>query len=290
MRSPWLLIGFSRVYLGVHYISDIWCGYLVGCMWLIIAITLSEWLKASIVFQRVKLSNTKKRFLSVFILFSLFSFYGVFANNYHPQLMPAVPNKTIPLNNSADIFHNEQSKYTEDLIGRRQEPINFIIEATNEQTLIRLLNDQGWHLLDDASITSVFRAFKSLISDDNYLSAPIYPSFWSAKVQDLAFRKLTTSGGTNQTHYLKIWKTNHQIKDKNIYVAMVHADNGFKWGVIPVINPDLNSEREKLYYDITQTGNVEYSQKIQIRKSEVGYNFSGDVFFSDGDIYEIAMP
>lgn len=38
-----LLIGFSRLYLGVHYVSDVWGGYLVGAVWLVIGISLSEW-------------------------------------------------------------------------------------------------------------------------------------------------------------------------------------------------------------------------------------------------------
>ncbi|MFH1890992.1 MAG: phosphatase PAP2 family protein [Candidatus Kuenenbacteria bacterium] len=33
-----MLIGFSRLYLGVHYVSDVWGGYLTGAIWLIIAI------------------------------------------------------------------------------------------------------------------------------------------------------------------------------------------------------------------------------------------------------------
>lgn len=41
-----LFIGFSRLYLGVHYLSDVWGGYLVGALWLIIGISLTEWLSA----------------------------------------------------------------------------------------------------------------------------------------------------------------------------------------------------------------------------------------------------
>ena len=35
-----LLIGLSRIYLGAHFISDVLSGYLVGILWLIIAIAL----------------------------------------------------------------------------------------------------------------------------------------------------------------------------------------------------------------------------------------------------------
>lgn len=43
-----LLIGFSRVYLGVHYPSDVVAGYIVGVWWLITAILISKsfsWVK-----------------------------------------------------------------------------------------------------------------------------------------------------------------------------------------------------------------------------------------------------
>lgn len=37
-----LLIGFSRLYLGVHYFSDVVAGYIVGIFWLVIGIGLSK--------------------------------------------------------------------------------------------------------------------------------------------------------------------------------------------------------------------------------------------------------
>lgn len=42
-----LLIGLSRIVLGVHYLSDVWAGYLVGLLWLIVGISVNEWLAAS---------------------------------------------------------------------------------------------------------------------------------------------------------------------------------------------------------------------------------------------------
>ena len=34
-----LLIGYSRIYLGVHYLSDVLAGYSAGMVWLIVCIT-----------------------------------------------------------------------------------------------------------------------------------------------------------------------------------------------------------------------------------------------------------
>jgi undecaprenyl-diphosphatase len=40
-----LLIGFSRVYLRVHYLSDVAAGFCIGCAWLALSIGLMERLK-----------------------------------------------------------------------------------------------------------------------------------------------------------------------------------------------------------------------------------------------------
>lgn len=37
-----LLIGFSRIYLGVHYLSDVLAGFLLGALWLLVGISLTE--------------------------------------------------------------------------------------------------------------------------------------------------------------------------------------------------------------------------------------------------------
>jgi len=38
-----LFVGFSRIFLGVHYVTDVVGGFLVGGFWLLIGFTLAEW-------------------------------------------------------------------------------------------------------------------------------------------------------------------------------------------------------------------------------------------------------
>ncbi len=40
-----LLIGFSRVYLRVHYASDVLGGFIIGSLWLLIALAVIKWLE-----------------------------------------------------------------------------------------------------------------------------------------------------------------------------------------------------------------------------------------------------
>ena len=42
-----LAVGFSRIYLGVHFLSDVLGGYLLGIGWLIVGIVLTEWHRTS---------------------------------------------------------------------------------------------------------------------------------------------------------------------------------------------------------------------------------------------------
>jgi membrane-associated phospholipid phosphatase len=42
------LIGFSRIYLGVHFLSDVLSGFLVGGFWLLVGVPVAEWPRKAI--------------------------------------------------------------------------------------------------------------------------------------------------------------------------------------------------------------------------------------------------
>jgi hypothetical protein len=210
--------------------------------------------------------------------------------NYHPPLASVPSHSAVVVSKSTDIFTNEQMKYTETLTGDKQEPINYIFLARNDGHLVAALQESGWILTDKADISSLIKAVKALILKTPHASAPISPSFWNTKIQDIGFAKVPGPNWLSNAHHVKIWRTNFLLENGNgIYVGTVHANDGFKWGIIPKIAPDLDTERELLYQDLNRTEKIENHMKAQFVKPLIGKNFMGDQFFSDGKVYIISV-
>ena len=71
----------------------------------------------------------------------------------------------------------------------------------------------------------------------------------------------------------------------HIYVAMSNSMDGFRWGIIPKVSPDLDTARERLYLDLNRPGIIKHQLKIQLVEPLIGSNFMGDQFFTDGKLY-----
>jgi undecaprenyl-diphosphatase len=71
-----LLIGLSRIYLGVHYMSDVWSGYLIGSFWLIIGISLSR-CQGAVGPQEVEIQEAQVKWaVPVLVIVALLFFVG----------------------------------------------------------------------------------------------------------------------------------------------------------------------------------------------------------------------
>jgi len=103
-----VLIGFSRLYLGVHYVSDVWGGYLIGAIWLIIAIGFSEYFLSKNKKVNAPQIKTKKYFVTLGLIVASVIFYILFALNYQLALLPKA-NK-ISKSGAMTIFNKDQLK------------------------------------------------------------------------------------------------------------------------------------------------------------------------------------
>lgn len=284
-------IGLSRIYLGVHYLSDVWGGYLLGALWLIIGISISEWLKRQKPEETVPVPKAAKVASLVLPLLELI-FYAGFALQYNPPPNTKISAPvTMVESNIQNIFQEDHlPKYTETLTGDHQEPISLVLVAKSDQELISDMQTVGWTLARQPDVGSILQLAQTALLNQNYPTAPMTPSFWNAKAHDLGFEKPTDAQSVRERHHARFWKTNIQTPDgQHIYVGTVSLDTGIKWLITHKIAPDIDTERELLFSDLEKTGLVIGSQKIQSVAPVLGENFTGDQFFTDGKLYLIFL-
>jgi undecaprenyl-diphosphatase len=283
-------IGFSRLYLGVHYISDVWSGYLVGAMWLIIAIAFAEWR------QRLAAGGKPRPAIPLAFPATLglatvaLAFYVVFSMWYQPPLATVPAHPPVVIAAATDVFSSDRLQYTETLTGERQEPVNFLFLAEGDAQLAGILEEAGWIATDPASVASLLEAVKALVLKKNDHGAPLTPSFWNVKIQDLSFAKVSGKNWLCHALHLRIWRTDFQMAGGGrVYAAMANGVDHCQWGVIPRIDPNLDRSRDTLLHQLTATGKIGHDQKISVVSPMIGENFLGDQFFTDGTAYVVSM-
>ncbi len=290
-------IGFSRLYLGVHYLSDVWGGYLIGALWLLLGITLSELLPPRI-FDRlhgVVLKRSIKTWMTLGLSILGVVLYIGFATRYHPPVnahsteIPVM--QVVDAYAARDLFtQGRVPSYTETLTGSFQEPVSFIIAVENDERLTELFTRAGWERADFATLASISKLAVAAVQNKGYANAPITSSFWNTVPHALGFEQMTEKNTVRERHHVRIWKTPIITHDgKRIYVGTASFDVRIKWGITHAIRPDIDTEREYVFSSFIGAGVAFQSEKVQFVSPVLGSNFSGDPFFTDGNAYIITV-
>ncbi|MCL5004474.1 MAG: LssY C-terminal domain-containing protein [Patescibacteria group bacterium] len=285
-----LAIGLSRLYLGVHFLSDVWGGYLLGALWLLIGISISEWLRRRKPSPSFTPAQQAKVFASILILAEII-FYVNFALRYNPPVVRQETTNVFVVANVLREFSDKNiPRFTETLIGDTQEPLSFIVIAENDQKIFGAMRKAGWYRADTATFASVAKLAKSAILNKNYPTAPMTPSFWNAKVHDFGFEKPTETQSVRERHHARFWRTPFEMQNgRRVYIGTASEDVGLKWFITHMIKPDIDTERELLFSDLENTGFILNFAKKKFVEPTLGKNFSGDQFFTDGEVYIINL-
>ena len=286
-------IGFSRLYLGVHFLSDVLGGYLLGLLWLIIGICMTELhLREERPPTVSSRSPTATRRLTAGLVIACIAFYVSSGLRYSPAAYFPPPRPPIVVA-AADIlkeFDRALPKYTENIPGDRQQPLSVVIVARNDGDLVDAFAKAGWVSADPLRLDTIIKLAGALISRTSYPSAPVAPSFWNRHVNDFSFEKPTPVHTVRERHQAKLWKSDIRTSDgRAVYVGTAVLEVGLKWHVVYRIRPDVDAEPEGLLRDLVAAGVVASDGRNRFVPPMTGRYSFGDPFFTEGNITTIRL-
>ncbi|HEC93810.1 MAG TPA: phosphatase PAP2 family protein [Candidatus Kaiserbacteria bacterium] len=284
------LLGFSRLYLGVHFLSDVIGGYLDGIMWLVVGAAIVLWRKYTLrenpsPVSRHALHITGAVAGAVLIISGIYSFSYTSSITQLPQRTDITKTRTVSVGN---LFSGLLALpiFTKGIVGASHVPINLIIVAPNSIALKSAFTKAGWYRADPVTIQVLYHSAVAALFNQEYLHAPVSPFFWDEKVNNINFEKPTSIHSIRERHHVRVWDTGTVTPaGEHIYVATISLDTGLKWLVVHRINPNIDAQRDYLATEFKRAGVIENEKYLTLSKPITGRNITGDPFFSDGRAY-----
>jgi undecaprenyl-diphosphatase len=278
-----LLIGLSRIVLDVHYLSDVWAGYLVGTLWLIVGISLNEWLGATgrIVWDTP--SDRRRRMMAVGL--AAIAIVGVIGYAATRTLTILTP-RTEPLvqidRPVADILRADKRSLTTTLLGAPEQPLSFVLIAPDEHGLVARLQQDGWMAADKLVPRNMLRLVREGL---DYTTTPLAPTFWNGRVNDLAFARPVQRMAGNALATIRIWRTSFRVGQDRLFVGVAREYGGIQWGLLHRVSPDVDAAAESFVESLKAAGHPFPVCRQTLVPSMIGTYLLGDHFFTRGQMW-----
>lgn len=250
------LIGLSRLYLIEHYLSDVLNGYLVGAMWMLIGVSVAEWLQARENGAYPPAVRWRRVAAMVLWVPALAGCVAVSAS-YHKALTPPPPNRqSVEVTDLANFFGTTGAPATvQSIDGTLLAPINLILLAPDRAALVKALADAKIAPAGAASLSNILHAALSELFDKPDPSAPAMPAFWNDTPNAMIFVVPGQPGRDGMRHLLRIWPTRWKGPGGRIvFVASASFDDAQPWQAAQRQDPNVDAEREELANALTRAG------------------------------------
>jgi membrane-associated phospholipid phosphatase len=280
-------IGFSRVYLGVHYPSDVVAGWAAGIFWVLLVVA-AEDVWPPVTREPLPRAWRIADVVTTMVLLGLGGTYLVY-NDLHlppsPVVAPPAP-QVIADTAVVSQVEGDLPHYTESIFGGAQEPVSLVFVGSRGE-LEAAFRAAGWTEASPFGLGSTAGAFAAGLTGQSDAAGPVTPSFLGDEPNALAFN-LPLGNTFAQRHHIRLWTTGVETSTgQPVWEATASLDEGFELSPstgFPThhINPDIDAERTFVVTTLAGAGRIEGEQAIQLVPPEQGHNFAGDPFFTDG--------
>lgn len=283
------LIDLSRMYLGLHYLSDVIAGDLVGLLCVAIVVSVTEWLLAREKEKLPALPMDVLRHAAIFQVVVVVCLFFLVPSPLLQQNPP--PPERISVAEMQKLFRDGSlPRTTQTLAGAERQPLN-VLFLGSRKCLQAGLDRAGWSQSDAISVPATFRLLRSVLLQEEYLSAPFAPAFYNSAPHSYGYARTVSENELRPHLHLRVWESDYDTYVGRLFAATVSYDTRTRWGISHSIDPAIDTQRNNLLRDLLRAGAVSSYQLLPFTPRIPDAGEAGTMYETDGkNVFVILNP